>query len=298
MLRNKRLFSLTGIATLLICGFACAQESSKDANKSKPQSPATEAPKASAAASSETISQPDVLKLSEAFGHFIGRNLKAPGVNFDLESIITGMRNGYVGKPAPMSDKEYEEMMTKMQEQAYSQLSSTNLKAANEFMTKNAKADKVVEVEPNKLQYIILKDGQGAVVMEHFAPQIKYSGKFLDGTSFGSSDEVGGAITIPLDQTIPGFSKGILGMKEGEQRRLFVHPDQGYGTTGHLPPNAMLIFDIEVIKANTANDGAAGADDLENEELDLSMSDEDDEINDDEDLNEEPSTHKHHKKAS
>ena len=43
-------------------------------------------------------------------------------------------------------------------------------------------------------------------------------------------------ITIPLDQTIPGFSKGIVGMKEGEKRRLFVHPDLGYGTTGQLPP--------------------------------------------------------------
>lgn len=40
-------------------------------------------------------------------------------------------------------------------------------------------------------------------------------------------------------------------MKEGEKRRLFVHPDLGYGTSGHLPPNALLIFDIELVKADS-----------------------------------------------
>jgi len=71
---------------------------------------------------------------------------------------------------------------------------------------------------------------------------------------FGSSEETGGPITIPLDQTIPGFSKGLVGMKEGEKRRLFVHPDLGYGTMGQLPPNELLIFDIEVVKADTADE--------------------------------------------
>jgi len=80
---------------------------------------------------------------------------------------------------------------------------------------------------------------------------INYTGKYIDGTVFGSSETAGGPITVPIDQTIPGFSKGIVGMKEGEKRRLFVHPDMGYGTTGQLPPNSMLIFDIEVVKATS-----------------------------------------------
>jgi len=40
-------------------------------------------------------------------------------------------------------------------------------------------------------------------------------------------------------------------MKEGEKRRLFVHPEVGYGTSGQLLPNSLLIFDIEVIKAKS-----------------------------------------------
>lgn len=268
MLSKQRLFSLTSVAMILTCTCACAEETgTKEAKKS-------DLPKQVEVQASQDapISKEELLKVSEAFGHFIGRNLKAPGLNFDLDSIVKGMREGYAGQPAPMSDKEYEAMMAKVQQQAYKQLASENLKAANEFMVKNAKVEKVVEIEPGKLQYTIVQPGTGTVVMEHNSPQIQYVGKFIDGTSFGSSKDAGGPITIPLDQTIPGFSKGILGMKEGEKRTLYVHPDLGYGTTGHLPPNALLIFEVEVVKANAPESATSeDADDLTEE---LSMSDE------------------------
>lgn len=193
----------------------------------------------------------DMKKVSEAFGHFIGRHLKSPGVNFDLDSVIKGMHEGAEGKPAPMSDKEYEQMMVKVQQTAFDSISKENLKAAEGYLNTNSKAEGVVEIQPHKLQYKITKQGTGETVGEHGSPQINYTGKFIDGTTFGSSVENGGPVTIPLDQTIPGFSQGIAGMKEGEKRRLFVHPDLGYGTSGHLPPNSLLIFDIEVVKAKS-----------------------------------------------
>lgn len=194
----------------------------------------------------------DIVKLSEAFGNFIGRNLNAPGVKFDLEAIIKGIRNGANNQPSPLTDQEYESMMTQLQARAYTELSSENLKAANQFLKDNLKTPKIVELEPGKLQYVIVENGTGPTVAEHASPLVKYTGKYIDGTVFGSSDDTGGPITVPLDQTIPGFSKGILGMKEGEKRKLFVHPDVGYGTSGHLPPNALLIFDVEVIKADNS----------------------------------------------
>ncbi|MBA3237687.1 MAG: FKBP-type peptidyl-prolyl cis-trans isomerase [Parachlamydiaceae bacterium] len=191
----------------------------------------------------------DMKKVSEAFGHFIGRHLKSPGANFDLDSVIRGLREGSEGKPAPMTDKEYEQMMTQVQKSAFEKVSQENLKAANDYIRDNSKASGIVVVKPEKLQYKIVKEGNGPVVETNGSPQINYTGKFIDGTVFGSSEDSGGPVTIPLGQTIQGFSLGIAGMKEGETRRLYVHPDLGYGTTGHLPPNSLLIFDIEVIKA-------------------------------------------------
>lgn len=233
--------------------------------------------------------QIDMKKLSEAFGHFIGRNLQSPGLSFDLDGIIKGIREGAAGQPSPLNEKEYEEMMAAVQEKAFKEMSSNNLKSANEFMQKNQKETGVVEAVPGKLQYQIVKEGTGATVEPHSSPKINYTGKYQDGTVFGTSEEMGGPITIPLDQTIPGFSKGILGMKEGEKRRLFVHPDLGYGTSGQLPPNELLIFDIEVVKANAEpvkakGPGKAGEDE---EDDTLGEADEDDFFLDDDELADE-----------
>lgn len=212
-------------------------------------------------AETTVTAEPDIKKLSEAFGHFIGRNLKSSGLNFDIDSFVQGIKDGESGKPAPMSDKEYEQQMMVLQEKAFKRLADENLKAAEEFLNKNSKANGIKEIVPGKLQYTILEEGKGAAVTDHSSPKIHYVGKYIDGTVFGSSRDTGGPITIPLDQTIPGFSQGLTGMKEGEKRQLFVHPDLGYGKTGHLPPNSMLIFEVEVLEANSTDKSAIDADD-------------------------------------
>lgn len=199
--------------------------------------------------SNSTTSNYDIKKISEALGYFIGRNLNTPEIKFDLDSVIKGIRDGASGKPAPMSDQDYEKAMTQLQQQALGAISTKNLDAANAYMKQNASTKGLVEIVPGKLTYVILEEGKGPAVPEHGTPLINYTGKYIDGTVFGSSESAGGPITVPVDQTIPGFSKGIVGMKEGEKRRLFVHPEMGYGTTGQLPPNSMLIFDVEVVKA-------------------------------------------------
>lgn len=195
---------------------------------------------------------PEELKnLSKAFGHFIGRNLKNPGFHFDLESVIKGMRDGAEGKPAPMSDKEYEQLLQTYQAKAIMALSEENLRKATDFLAGNKLKETVIEIEPSKLQYEILTEGTGESVKEGSSPSIHYTGQFIDGQIFGSTKDAGEPVTLSLDQTIPGFKKGIVGMKEGEKRRLYVHPELGYGTQGPLPPNSLLIFDIEVIKNDT-----------------------------------------------
>lgn len=245
MLKKTRLVALTSLGLFL--GY-CALHAADDKAGMNFGTSSTTAPATNQADQSKPI---DMKKLSEAFGNFIGRNLQSPGLSFDLEGIIKGIREGSAGQPSPLTEKEYEEMMTAVQEKAFKEMSSNNLKAANDFMAKNKQEAGIVEVVPGKLQYVIVKEGNGATVEPHASPKINYTGKYLDGTEFGSSKDTGGPITIPLDQTIPGFSKGIIGMKEGEKRRLYVHPDLGYGTTGQLPPNELLIFEIEAVKANS-----------------------------------------------
>lgn len=272
MLKKTRMMAIAGLSVLALMSQLQAHDQIMQMEKSSP------------AEANKPETQIDMNKLSEAFGNFIGRNLQSPGLKFDMESLIKGIRDGAAGQPSPLNEKEYEEMMAAVQERAFKEMSNNNLKNANEFMTKNAKEPGVVEVTPGKLQYSIVKEGTGPTVEANFSPKINYTGKYQDGTVFGTSEEMGGPITIPLDQTIPGFSKGIVGMKEGEKRRLFVHPDLGYGTTGQLPPNEMLIFDIEVVKANAEDEkknskDASASTDPKDDDDDFNMDEDDEEEN-------------------
>ncbi len=265
MLNTKKIFATTGISAVLAMGF-CYGDSPEDENFS---GTATQVE----ASDNDTVNNQVI---SEAFGHFIGRNLNSPGVNFDLDSIIKGIRKGAAGEAAPMSDQDYEQAMTKLQERAFETMASENLDTANKFMEKNIDNEEVVEIESGKLQYLTLSEGEGDKVQAHSTPLIHYTGKYLDGTVFGCSEEVGGPITIPLDQTIPGFSKGLLGMREGEKRRLFIHPDLGYGTLGNLPPNALLVFDIEIIKADSREDEVMTSEDEDDDDDMLALIDDED----------------------
>jgi peptidylprolyl isomerase len=197
----------------------------------------------------EELSKIDLPKVSEAFGHLIGKNLDSLGFEFDMNQVVKGLQDAMAGKESPMNETECIQAISIIQEQAFQKLAKTNLETANQFLAKNSQEMGILELEKSKLQYKVEKEGEGAIVESHFTPLIRYTGRFLDGKIFGSSQE---DELISLDETIPGFSKAIIGMKEGEKRTIFIHPDLGYGTNGYLPPNSLLVFDIEVIKANVS----------------------------------------------
>jgi peptidylprolyl isomerase len=195
----------------------------------------------------QTPAQVDIQKISEAFGHLIGKNIESLGLKVDIAQVIKGLQDATAGISSPMTEMECVQAITTAQEAAFKEQATQNLKKAEEFLTTNAVKQGIIVLEPGKLQYKIDKAGTGVKVEEHDSPLIRYTGKFLDGTVFGSTKEDD---LISLDETIPGFSKGLLGMKEGEKRTLYIHPDLGYGTAGYLPPNSLLTFEVEIVKAN------------------------------------------------
>jgi peptidylprolyl isomerase len=207
-------------------------------------------PSTTAAQPSETApNERDISRISEAFGHLIGKNIDNLGVKFDLQHLIKGLQDAAAGIDSPMTEAECVEALTAAQEIAFKEQASDNLKKAETFLSQNAKEKGVVEIEKGKVQYKIEKAGEGSEVQEHDSPLIRYCGKFLDGSAFGSSKE---DEMVSLDETIPGLKSGLIGMKEGEKRILYIHPDLGYGTQGYLPPNTLLTFEVEIVKANVS----------------------------------------------
>lgn len=103
------------------------------------------------------------------------------------------------------------------------------------------------------LQYEILEEGSGPAAQKGQKVKVHYTGMLEDGTVFDSSVQRGQPImfTLGVGQVIKGWDEGIEGMKVGEKRRLTIPPDLGYGARGAgnvIPPNAVLIFDTELIE--------------------------------------------------
>ncbi len=96
-----------------------------------------------------------------------------------------------------------------------------------------------------------VKEGKGEAVKAGAKVTVHYTGWLTDGTSFDSSRKGGQPISFGLDQVIKGWGTGVVGMKPGGVRRLMIPPELGYGARGAgnaIPPNATLIFEIELVK--------------------------------------------------
>jgi peptidylprolyl isomerase len=192
----------------------------------------------------------DCNRLSETLGHLIARQLQQPGIEFSLDRVIQGMRDEQEGKGAPMSEEEYERAIYALQEKHFLELADKNLNLANTFLKENLSKEGVRELDP-QLQFKILQEGNGEVVNTDSIPLIRYTGTLLDGTIFANTT-TDQPVVLPIQQSIAGFAKGLVGMKEGEKRILYIHPGLAYGLSGQLPPNSLLIFEVEIVKANSS----------------------------------------------
>ncbi len=201
-------------------------------------------------------SERDVAKISEAMGHMIGKNLQALGLDLDITAIVKGLKDAADGKSPPMNEDECVQAIASIQEESYSLAAEKNRKTADAFLALNQKEEGVVSLENGKLQYKIVKLGEGQTVESYNSPIVRYTARYLDGQVFGTAAE---EELVSLNEAIPGFSKGVVGMKEGEIRTLYLHPDLGYGNQGHLLPNALLVFEVEVIKADASADAQAAS---------------------------------------
>ncbi|MFN0064641.1 MAG: FKBP-type peptidyl-prolyl cis-trans isomerase [Chlamydiales bacterium] len=200
-----------------------------------------------------SFEQIDRDKIAETLGHLIVRHLVSPGFELNIDRIIAGIQDERDGKPSPLSEEEYEQAIYVIQEHMFAEDAEKNLKEANAFLEKNASATGIKMIGP-KLQYRVESEGAGDIVAEDSIPLIHYEGKLIDGTVFASSAENEEPISLPIQQTVPGFAQGLVGMREGEKRTLYIHPELAYGVSGHLPPNSLLIFQVEVVKANASEE--------------------------------------------
>lgn len=214
------------------------------------------APKQQEAAQEKTISH---TQLSIAFGHLLAKNFNDMGIAFDLDSIIKGLKDASAGLPSPLSETECVKAINEEQKKAFEALSLKNLKAAEDFLLAEAKKTDIQTLEEGKVLYKILQEGNGHSVQDSGKISIRYKGSLLNGDVFGESSK---EETIDIAHLVTGLKKALIGMKEGEKRLIHIHPEQGYGTEGMLPPNSLLSFEVEVAKAKVEEPLESAATDL------------------------------------
>jgi FKBP-type peptidyl-prolyl cis-trans isomerase FkpA len=119
-----------------------------------------------------------------------------------------------------------------------------------QFLIDNAKQEGV-KTTSSGLQYKVLQEGTGPKPDAYAEVEVHYEGRLIDGKIFDSSYQRGEPISFLLGQVIQGWQEGVQLMPVGSKYELYIPSELGYGKSGApgvIPPNATLIFTVELLK--------------------------------------------------
>ena len=121
------------------------------------------------------------------------------------------------------------------------------------FYQKNTPLPEEKNQMTESLKIETLREGTGAAAKNGDIISVHYTGTLIDGKKFDSSVDRGQPFSFKLGagQVIAGWDQGVLGMKTGEKRKLTIASELAYGESGAggiIPPNATLIFEVELLE--------------------------------------------------
>ncbi len=235
-----------------------------------PAKPATPSASGSAPAAGTAQASPfatDREKASYAIGQNIGSSMKRDGLDVDPTILAQGLKDALTGATPKLSEAEAQAAMTNLRNKVMAQrqeeqqkAGETNKKAGDQFLAAN-KAKPGVVALPDGLQYKVLKEGTGPKPKASDTVTVNYRGTLIDGTEFDSSEKHGEAATLGVGQVIKGWTEALQLMPVGSKWQLVIPPDLAYGPNGAggvIPPNATLVFDIELLSIKDSSQAPSG----------------------------------------
>lgn len=193
-------------------------------------------------------------RFSYAYGYIIMYNLQSQGIIVSLEDYLLGVSDAFAYISLPYTDEQinalfvaYEEKLMATYSAMIEQIAEENLRQAETFLDENSQLADVITTESG-LQYKIVGEGEGEKPTTEDTVKLDYRMTFLDGSVGDSSYSRGEPSIFALSDLIPGFSEGLMLMPVGSHYQFYVHPSLAYGVEGNetTPPNALLIFDVEL----------------------------------------------------
>ncbi|NLE29099.1 MAG: FKBP-type peptidyl-prolyl cis-trans isomerase [Phycisphaerae bacterium] len=212
-------------------------------------------------------------QVSYALGFQIGNDLKSNNIDINVDVFAKAIKDVMGDKKLAMSQEEIITALTNFQQKMRAQaeanlkeMGEKNLAEAKAFLETNAKKEGVKTL-PSGLQYKVIKSGTGETPQATDKVKVNYVGKFLNGQEFDSSYKRGEPAEFNADQVIPGWTEALTMMKEGDKWELYIPPSLGYGEMGRgpIPPNSLLIFEVELLDVDD-NDDDINDDDINNDD--------------------------------
>jgi FKBP-type peptidyl-prolyl cis-trans isomerase FklB len=197
-------------------------------------------------------------KLSYSIGINVGKNLNRDSIAVSPDAFLRGVLDaGADSARRLMTDQEVKDaIMAFQQELSGKQMEraraagEVHAKEGEAFLAENAKKPGVVTL-PSGLQYRIIKEGKGKTPKLNSTVSTNYAGRLLDGTEFDSSYKGGQPVSFACTRVIKGWTEALMLMKEGSTWELYIPSALAYGEAGAgggvIPPNATLIFTLELI---------------------------------------------------
>lgn len=196
-------------------------------------------------------------KESYSLGYRFGETMKFQNIDLNLDVYMAGIRDALKGKEPLITEQDMsgiiqnlQQRLAEIQQKAMQELAAKNLSEGKAFLEKNAKGEGVKTL-PSGLQYIILSEGTGNSPKLTDNVSVHYRGSLIDGAEFENTVSRGTPQTFRVDSVIAGWTEALQLMKEGAKWKLFIPPNLAYGERGRpprIPPNSILIFEIELLK--------------------------------------------------
>lgn len=183
--------------------------------------------------------------ISDDLAHVLWHVMKNYDGEYDFQELVGTLNklNEKKIENKPL-DECYSSLLETLEKKA-SEKADLNLQIANSFLQKLETNPDINEVVKHKLYYKVIKPGKGEPINSFsHSPLISFKEKTLSGEILS---EYSSGIRIPLSETISGLQKGLIGIKIGEKREIFIHPDFAYGDFPKPEPYSLVMIEVTLI---------------------------------------------------